>query len=220
MTKVNRITLKNYFKAGEVPTEQSFVDLIDSAHNIIDDGSFDNSLLVSKDQEGHLIEFCTNEGDKQATWKFEHIESDGLYLTSSEAIEERLTLKTAKEIVLHADSIRLEGYTEKGITRQLTRDGHNFAIDENVSDGEVFELYARYQLNKKTYWQYDHFIVVNGDIRFITRKKYNKWFRGRVIKLSLKIKDAGDNSVYLLSGSSKYSLDDSTIKYTINRLLK
>ncbi len=220
MTKVNRITLKNYFKAGEVPTEQSFVDLIDSAHNIIDDGCFDNSLLVSKDQEGHLIEFCTNEGDKQATWKFEHIESDGLYLSSSQAIEERLTLQTAKEIVLQADSIRLEGYTEKGITRQLTSDGHNFAIDENVSDGEVFELYARYQFQEKTYWQYDHFIVVNGDISYIKRKKYSKWFYGRVIMLSLQVKDSGEHTVYQLCGSSNYSLGDSTIKYTINRLLK
>jgi len=34
----NRETLKNYFKRGSLPTEQSFADLIDSAVNRLDDG--------------------------------------------------------------------------------------------------------------------------------------------------------------------------------------
>tara|TARA_R110000796_G_scaffold247520_1_gene373012 strand:+ start:246 stop:773 length:528 start_codon:yes stop_codon:yes gene_type:complete len=39
MSLVNRTTLKNYFNAGDVPTEDNFADLIDSNLNLTDGGS-------------------------------------------------------------------------------------------------------------------------------------------------------------------------------------
>jgi hypothetical protein len=38
MAILNRITLKNFFRKGSVPTETNFADLIDSSINIVEDG--------------------------------------------------------------------------------------------------------------------------------------------------------------------------------------
>lgn len=61
MPKINRNTLKNYFKNGNVPSQDQFGDLIDSTLNIIDEG-FDKTpeegLKVAQlGDEGRLISF-------------------------------------------------------------------------------------------------------------------------------------------------------------------
>jgi len=54
MAKKNRNTLKNYFKAGKIPTEQHYEELIDSMLNLQEDG-IENSNKDIKVTEGLLM---------------------------------------------------------------------------------------------------------------------------------------------------------------------
>lgn len=72
MNKKNRKTLKNYFKKGNLPTEQHFSDLIDSTLNTIDDGfekTMEDGLKISTlGQSDKLIGFYRNIETKSPVW--------------------------------------------------------------------------------------------------------------------------------------------------------
>lgn len=72
MAKRNRITLKNFFVRGKMPTEEHFADLIDSMLNIVDEGfekTPKNGLsLAPLDEEGHVTSFFQKIDDEKSKW--------------------------------------------------------------------------------------------------------------------------------------------------------
>jgi hypothetical protein len=67
MSKRNRLTLKSYFQKGQMPSEEHFCDLIDSMHNIEEDGD-----IKSLDEDGLML---TPNKQKQAISIYENKES-------------------------------------------------------------------------------------------------------------------------------------------------
>jgi hypothetical protein len=72
MAKRNRITLKNFFVRGKMPTEEHFSDLIDSMLNIVDEGfekTPKNGLsLAPLDEDGHVISIFQKIEDEESKW--------------------------------------------------------------------------------------------------------------------------------------------------------
>jgi hypothetical protein len=72
MALLNRQTLRNYFKKGNLPTEQQFSDLIDSSVNIVDDGiSKEANYGLKLSPVGYtnkLISFFENLKSKNPSW--------------------------------------------------------------------------------------------------------------------------------------------------------
>lgn len=46
MSQLNRIALKEFFETGDKPTEDQFIDLIDSCFNLIDDPTYNNIKIT------------------------------------------------------------------------------------------------------------------------------------------------------------------------------
>lgn len=72
MAKRNRITLKNFFIRGKMPTEEHFADLIDSMLNIVDEGFEKTSKhglsLAPLDEEGHVASIFQKIEDEKSQW--------------------------------------------------------------------------------------------------------------------------------------------------------
>jgi len=89
MARRNRETLKNYFKKGQLPSEEHFSDLIDSMHNIIDEGfskTVDDGLkLATIGEFTKLISLYKNIDDTIPEWvvKFDGQSQDLLVASSS-----------------------------------------------------------------------------------------------------------------------------------------
>lgn len=74
MPLINRKTLKNYFKKGGLPTENNFIDLIDSTINSIDDGIHitkqDGLKLYKSGISSKLLSFFKNPSQKSSDIDF------------------------------------------------------------------------------------------------------------------------------------------------------
>lgn len=72
MAILNRITLKNFFRKGSVPTETNFADLIDSSINIVEDGigrSVDDGFRISPmGYSKRLLSFYENSQKSKPDW--------------------------------------------------------------------------------------------------------------------------------------------------------
>lgn len=84
MAKKNRETLKSYFENGAMPTESNFVDLIDSALNLNDDG-FERSVkhgihISTQAAEDVLMSFFRSNESHKAQWTIELHENDSLII--------------------------------------------------------------------------------------------------------------------------------------------
>jgi hypothetical protein len=108
MARKNRKTLKNYFKNGRLPSQNHFVDLIDSALNVIDEG-FDRSAAdgfkVSQlGNDGKLISFFKNIDVKSPLWSLKvDWQSGNLFLGSAEN-ENILTLSPNNRVGINQEN--------------------------------------------------------------------------------------------------------------------
>ena len=72
MAILNRITLKNFFRKGSVPTETNFADLIDSPINIVEDGigrSVEDGFRISPmGYSKRLLSFYENSQKSNPDW--------------------------------------------------------------------------------------------------------------------------------------------------------
>ena len=72
MALLTRLTLKNMFKRGMVPSEVNFSDLIDSTVNKVDDGfsqsSTDGFMLAPQGPNNRLISFYESMRDAKAAF--------------------------------------------------------------------------------------------------------------------------------------------------------
>lgn len=83
MAKQNRETLKRFFSAGKLPTEEHFADLVDSSLNIIDEGfaktekyGFEITPQKGGDDAENLISFFRKLTDKQPSWSISYYPKD------------------------------------------------------------------------------------------------------------------------------------------------
>jgi hypothetical protein len=72
MARRNRLTLKKYFGRGKMPTEEHFIDLVDSMLNIVDEG-FDKSSnkglsLAPLNEEGSVASVFRKIEDEEQKW--------------------------------------------------------------------------------------------------------------------------------------------------------
>jgi hypothetical protein len=80
MAQLNRQTLRNYFKRGNLPTEEHFADLIDSTVNIVDDGidrgGESGFRLSPVGYSKKLMSFYRNMQSRQPDWHLSLNEND------------------------------------------------------------------------------------------------------------------------------------------------
>ncbi len=83
MPKQNRETLKRFFGAGKLPSEEHFADLIDSALNIVDEGfsktpkfGFEITPQNSSSNTENLISFFRKLTDEHPSWSLSYQERD------------------------------------------------------------------------------------------------------------------------------------------------
>jgi hypothetical protein len=103
MALLNRITLKNFFRKGSVPTETNFADLIDSSVNIVEDGigrSVDDGFRIAPmGYSKRLLSFYENAQRKQPDWFISLHDGNSKGLTFHESENDhRLVLKNGGNI--------------------------------------------------------------------------------------------------------------------------
>ena len=111
MAKQNRETLKRFFSAGKLPTEEHFADLVDSTLNTIDEG-FDkterfgfeitpqNSSEKGNNGAENLISFFRRLTDKSPSWSISyHAAKEALQFrhTDADTNDERTVLSLDKD---------------------------------------------------------------------------------------------------------------------------
>ena len=98
MAILNRITLKNFFRKGSVPTETNFADLIDSSINIVEDGigrSIDDGFRIAPmGYSKKLLSFYENSQKVKPDWFISLNEGNSKGLSFHESDNDtRLVLK-------------------------------------------------------------------------------------------------------------------------------
>lgn len=107
MAKQNRETLKRFFGAGKLPTEEHFADFVDSSLNIIDEGfdkteefGFEITPQKGTDDSENLISFFRKLTDKLPSWSISyHAKKESLQFIHTDAAtnERRTVLSLDKE---------------------------------------------------------------------------------------------------------------------------
>lgn len=101
MAKQNRETLKRFFGAGKLPTEEHFADLVDSSLNILDEGfdkteEFGFEITPQKGSEDteNLISFFRKLTDKLPSWSISfHAKKEALqFIHTNASTNERKTV--------------------------------------------------------------------------------------------------------------------------------
>ncbi len=95
MAKQNRETLKRFFSAGKLPSEEHFADMIDSSLNIIDEGfaktdeyGFEITPQKGAGDTENLISFFRKLTDKFPSWSISyHAKSEALQFTHNDAAD-------------------------------------------------------------------------------------------------------------------------------------
>ena len=151
MPKINRNTLKNYFKNGNVPSQDQFADLIDSTLNIIDEGfdkTPDEGLKVAQlGDEGKLISFFREIlGDKPIY--FVKLDRDEHIVFGTAEGRNVLSLGRSRIEGADQDSYELDvGGVVKakgriGGSRRVLADGRWHEITDTLTGCQAFEVIA------------------------------------------------------------------------------
>lgn len=96
MAKQTRATLKNFFKAGQLPTADHFGDLVDSSLNLVDEGfgkSPENGVQISTlGNERALLSFYTPVDPNKSQWSIAYGEDteEGVDVVAPERTRKRL----------------------------------------------------------------------------------------------------------------------------------
>lgn len=156
MARRNRKTLQNYFQKGQMPSEQDFVDLIDSMVNIVDEGfskSINDGLeLYCVADSSKYISFFQNIEDKSPIWTCESDNSNNNLSFINRNGEKILVLSEEKKIGINTDSPETEldvngvvsfkgkrGTYKSGI---VPANGKWNSILDNLDGCQAFEIMA------------------------------------------------------------------------------
>ncbi|MEI6897388.1 MAG: hypothetical protein V5786_07890 [Psychromonas sp.] len=105
MAKRNRSTLRNYFRAGAMPNEAHFNDLIDSTLNTLEEG-FDKTVeqgfkISALDNNANLITFYRDSAPNDALWSMHYYQqSDTLSFTAAFSNNEQASIDSEPKNVL------------------------------------------------------------------------------------------------------------------------
>jgi len=95
MAKQNRETLKRFFSAGKLPSEEHFADLVDSSLNILDEGfsktekfGFEITPQKGTDDTENLISFFRKLTDKLPAWSISyHAKNEALQFIHTDSTD-------------------------------------------------------------------------------------------------------------------------------------
>ncbi len=126
MSLQNRETLRNYFRKGNLPTEQNFYDLIDSIINRVDDGmskTVDEGLMLSPiGNSEKLISFYKSIEDKSPAWSIDINKGDSNLHVKNRMGNSLVTIKPEGKIGIN-NSNPEEALDVNGVVAQKGRKG-------------------------------------------------------------------------------------------------
>ncbi len=138
----NRAVLKNYFLKGNVPKENHFQDLVDSALNQEDDGIWkeqDEALKIKAEGPNkEVIQFFENIEDLRATWTISLRAKDGNEGLNFAEDESRLFLETGGNVGIGTTQPRNKLEVD-GFIGMKGRIGY-FANGEVPADGQWHDM--------------------------------------------------------------------------------
>lgn len=225
MAKLNRETLKSYFKPGERPSEKVFSDLIDSTINILDD-NFPNyketSLKITGNNDRRTtLAIYTEIDDKESLWNIDLAKNGNLSFCSTEKKEEYLTLSPEGNIILKGKQITLKGNVTQGIFNNCPANGKWQEINQSLPGVNIYEITAVYTSATGSCKILRALVSHCGNRnRRIKRKRPFSFFWQNKIKIKWKKQKNTDEGAvkFGLYIRSRYASKDRTISYSINRV--
>lgn len=125
MTKVNRETLKSYFRSGSRPDDSQFVDLIDSVPNIIDDGiarsDKEGLKLAPTGGKGSVLEFFRDIQDDLPAWKITLDPAGGILSLVDSEDNPVVTFSPGEPVRVHAGIESYLGISAPGFSGNFRR---------------------------------------------------------------------------------------------------
>lgn len=247
MPNQNRETLKSYFKNGQMPTENSFIDLIDSVINKSDDG-FDQSMkhgvhITSSEVNNALISFFRGSANQNALWTLELKNDNSLVLkkdspTQTEGAQGNISSEQIDDDILaispdgkvginetnpqHAlqvkGTIASIGREGKEGDKEIPADGRWHTILSNLDGCNAFEVMAGVGIEGTGKYALMHAFAVNA---FHDKKKityHQAYYMSRGNKI--KMRWTGSTHSYNLEMKTlrDYKDENTVIRYSLTRL--
>lgn len=127
MAKQNRETLKRFFSAGKLPSEEHFSDLVDSSLNTIDEGfdkseeyGFEITPQKGTDDSENLISFFRKLTDKLPSWSISyHAKNEALQFIHTDAISNQrktvLSLDKEGKVMVSGKEFNEEEFSDEQV---------------------------------------------------------------------------------------------------------
>jgi hypothetical protein len=246
MALQNRKTLKEYFKAGNIPSENNFSDLIDSMVNIRNDGihrSQDHGFHIeTTGKMNRLLSFFRGDDTRKPVWVIDMDTSfSALCIKKVETANNEDEIKSLflitndgkiginKHTPLHELDVngtvccsgRIGNYSDQNKRKRITADGEWHELLGNLSGCHAYEIVAGVGKEKTGKYALMHAIAINifgkkGKIRY-TQSTYMSR------NDSIRLKWVGNKKGYalMIRTMSDYGSTDNrviNIKYSITRL--
>lgn len=226
MAKLNRASLKNYFKSGEKPSQLAFSNLIDSTVNILDDGlstSEDTIFkLTANNDSGTVMSIYKKPTDKNPSWNI-YLNTNGELIFRDSKEIDRMQLSSEGNINLNGEKIFLHSENiTSGLLKDCIADGKWKNIISPISGIKMYEIVAVYKSgNSKNITTIQAIAShCNGRKRSIKLVRPYSFFWQNKLKLKWKvIKDKTENTMKIgLYIKSKYSNKNGIIQYRIRQI--
>lgn len=152
----NRNSLKSFFKKGQLPSESSFFDLIDSMINKVDDGmskTLDDGLMLSPiGSSKKLISFYKSIEDKNPAWSIEINSGDGNLNINNHVGDSLVTLTNKGKVGINNNnpqhtldikgSVSMSGRLGNKYTGKVLGDGQWHKILTQLNGCHALEIVA------------------------------------------------------------------------------
>lgn len=130
--RTDRKTLKGYFQTGKIPTEEHFAELIDSCHNILDDGQVHPVIIYPRESAGVLAKIYREKpggGESDAVCWSLSIDSDKNLILANEQEEKVLSITQEKHISFFDKTPAKGANAELAISVPSDGQWHNLPIE-------------------------------------------------------------------------------------------
>lgn len=149
--KTDRKTLKSYFQTGKSPTEEHFSKLIDSFHNIIEDGQIYPVIVYPRDRSSNIAEIYTenpsSETNKPTCWSLS-IDSAKSLALSNEQGEKVLSITQEKLVSFFNKETAKEPNAD--LTISIPSDGQWHDLPIETDEYSSYRIIVCYEYTKKT----------------------------------------------------------------------
>ena len=247
MAKRNRITLKQFFQRGALPTESQFHDLIDSNLNMVDEG-FDRSAEYGVEisplgDKPTLLSFYRDQQDGKPAWTIRHdekrenllVEVPGEAPTLSVAPGHRVGINKPNPLhELDVDGI-VASHGRMGVQGRVLANGQWHVIVGGLSGCHAFEVVAGTGKKRTGHYALMHAFAVNAFnprgwfFNFLNLKRrityHQAYYRSMRSKLKLRWRPADTRAglqqhpLYQLELRSNFDFGPEIyIQYNITRL--